>query len=444
MDQTVSGSVYSYTAQVPYSVSSTALTATVQEAVYGSVVANVYNSADTLIYGPINLASGQMSEVVPLSVGINKIQIIVLAVDGSGTTYTVTVNRAAAPTSSNGGGGGVLGPVTSKNGKITIPVGRAGEVTLDGDIEITIPANASSKQLEITIEKILSTQGLLGNKEVLASAVYEALKNFPENFGKAITLTLKFDASKVKSGQTVAIFYYDETKKTWVKVEGGKIKGDRISADVDHFTKFAVLVVDEKTGKPVGETATTEPTDTNAEVKLSDISGHWAEANIKQAVKQGIVKGYTDGTFKPNATVTRAEFAVMLNNALKPTGKGSELSFSDNAKIGAWAQEAIAQAVRASIIKGFSDGTFRPNAPLTRAEMAAIVANALKLVAEKNAATGFADDKLIATWAKGAIDALTKAGVMQGKSGNKFDANATTTRAEAVTVLLKMLAQVSN
>ncbi|TVY01147.1 hypothetical protein FPZ45_08305 [Cohnella terricola] len=175
--------------------------------------------------------------------------------------------------------------------------------------------------------------------------------------------------------------------------------------------------------------------------QFSDIAGHWAAANIREAVKQGIVQGYADGTFKPNATVTRAEFTVMLINALKPVGTGAELRFADNAKIGGWAREAISQAVQGNIIKGFSDGTFRPNAELTRAEMASIVANALKLIGNADAANGFTDAAKLPNWAKGAIGALAEAGIMQGKSGNKFDAAATATRAEAITILLKMLAQ---
>ncbi|WP_246120376.1 InlB B-repeat-containing protein [Cohnella terricola] len=379
----------------------------------------------------------------------------------NGTSYTFTVeainiagngiasiiSNAVTPTAPiappAGGGGGGVSPVTSYNGKITIPIGNAGVVSLGNEIEIAIPSNASSKQLELTIEKLLNTQGLMVNKEVLASTVYEVLKNFPENFGKPVTLTLKFDATKIKNGQTVEIFYFDEAKKVWVKVEGGKINGDRISVNVDHFTKFAVLVVDAKTGLPVTEGVATAPETTETptnDVKLSDIAGHWAAANIREAVKQGIVQGYADGTFKPNATVTRAEFAVMLINALKPASTGAELRFADNVKIGGWAREAIAQAVQENIIKGFSDGTFRPSANLTRAEMASIVANALKLAAEKGTATSFSDDKSIPTWAKGSIAELTKLGIMQGKSGNKFDAAATATRAEAVTILLKMLA----
>ncbi|QJD86606.1 S-layer homology domain-containing protein [Cohnella herbarum] len=442
LEQSVSESVYAYTASVPYSVSSTTVTATVSDAVYGNVALSLYDGADSLVLGPVNLASGQTSGQLPLKSGSNQIELVLTAEDGSNKLYSVTVTRAAppvTPTPSSGGGGG-SSTVTSKDGKLTLPVGKAGEVSLNNEIEIAIPANASKKQLELTIEKVLSTQGLLSNKEILASSVYEILKNFTENFDKPVTITISFDPSKLKSGQTVAIFYYDEVKKTWVKVEGGKISKDRISADVNHFTKFAALVVDEKTGLPVSEQST-EPTTKPAteEVKFSDIAGHWAEASIKQAVYGGIVKGYANGTFKPNATVTRAEFAVMLMNALKPQGNGAELKFTDNATIGAWAKNAVAQGVQAGIIKGGNDGSFRPNAEVTRAEMAVMIANALGKSSEANATTGFADDKDIPAWAKGSVAIAKQAGIVQGKSGNKFAPQDNATRAEAVTVLLKML-----
>jgi hypothetical protein len=431
LDQSMSGSVYSYTARVPNTVTSTTVTATVQEAVYRSVTANVYNGGNTLVFGPIDLVSGQVSSPIPLNVGMNNIKIVVIAQDGSEMTYTVAVTRAAAYTPSGGGGGG-LSVITSKNGKLTLPASRAGEVSLNNEIEISIPANASKKQLELTIEKVLNTQGLLSNREILASSVYEILKNLTENFDKRVTITFTFDPSKLKSGQTVAIFYYDEVKKVWVKVEGGKISKNRISVEVDHFTKFAVLVVDEITGLPVLEpfTGTT----------FSDIAKHWAEASIKQAVISGIVKGYTDGTFKPNATVTRAEFAVMLMNGLKLQGNGADLTFTDNAKIGAWAQKAVAQAVQAGIIKGNQDGSFRPNAEVTRAELAVMIANALGQPIEANATTSFADDKDIPAWAKGSVAIVKQAGIVQGKSDNKFSPQDNATRAEAVMVLLKMLA----
>ncbi|WP_225442816.1 S-layer homology domain-containing protein [Paenibacillus lycopersici] len=176
---------------------------------------------------------------------------------------------------------------------------------------------------------------------------------------------------------------------------------------------------------------------------FSDIQGHWAEASIKQAVSDGIVNGYQDGTFKPNQTVTRAEFAVMLINALKPQVEGTALTFTDAAENGAWAQKAIAQAVELGIIKGDVDGSFRPNAPITRAEMAVMLARALKLDVKSVDATEFADDQAIPAWAKGAVAEMEAQGIVQGKGANRFAPQDQATRAEAVTVLLKLLAQQS-
>ncbi|RIE01538.1 S-layer homology domain-containing protein [Cohnella faecalis] len=431
LDQTVSGSVYNYTANVPNSTSDFTVTATVSDPIYGSVSASVYNSANTLVAGPVSLLSGETSTGLPLKVGSNRIELFVIAQDGTSTKYTVTITRATPNDGPVGGGPSVVLPVVSTDGKLILPVGQAGEVRLDNGLVIAVPANASSKELGLTIEKVLDAKNLLSNREILASSIYEILKNFPENFSKSVTLTFVFDPAQLKTGQTVAIFYYDEVKKVWVKVNGSKINGDRIAADVDHFTKFAVLVVDQATVLPV-----TEPT---KEAQLSDISGHWAEANIKQAVSEGIVKGYTDGSFKPNTTVTRAEFTVMLMNALKAQDEGAELIFTDVASIGAWAKKAVEQAAKSGIVKGFDDNTFRPDAKITRAEMAEMIARAMDLSIEENAETGFADDKDIPSWVKGAVAALKKRNLIEGKGSNQFDPTAPATRAEALTIILKML-----
>jgi hypothetical protein len=388
-----------------------------------TVKASVSDVNATLTVNGVPVASGQSSGAIGLIVGGNVILIEVTAQNGTKKTYSVSVTRVAG-----GGGGGGGGPsiVTSTNGILTLPAGGTGVVSLEDKVTVSIPANATSKELKLTIEKLLATQNLLTNKEVLLSSIFEILKNFPENFSKPVTLTFVFDPASLKNNQRASVFYYDETKKIWVEV-GGKVNGNKISVEVDHFTKYAVLAVGQ------GDTPTA--------VSFSDISGHWAEANIKQAVNDGIVKGYSDGTFKPGKTVTRAEFAVMLMNALKPQEAGAALTFTDATKIGAWAQKAVAQAVQAEIIKGYKDGTFRPNAEITRAEMAAMIANALKLTIESDSVTGFSDDKAIPAWAKGSIAHMKQAGIMQGKGDNEFAPLDQASRAEAVTVLLNMLAQ---
>ncbi len=324
------------------------------------------------------------------------------------------------------------GKVISENGEISLPAGKPGEVSLGATILIEIPANAADKDLKVTIKKLLDTQELLNDKDVLVSPIYEILKNSSGNFEKPVKLTFAFDSKRLTNNQKPSVFYFDEQDQVWVEV-GGSISGNKITVEVNHFTKFAVFAIEKEVVSPEDEPV--------LETKFSDISGHWAEASIKQAVRANLVRGYDDGTFKPGKAVSRAEFAVMLMKALKPQGEAAALNFTDKATIGDWAQESVAQAVHAGVITGYEDGTFRPDAFVTRAEMAVMVAKALKLPIETASATSFADDADIPTWASGAIAAINKIGIINGSADNRFLSSNQATRAEAITVLLKMLEQ---
>ncbi|MGG1552449.1 S-layer homology domain-containing protein [Paenibacillus ferrarius] len=421
----------SYSSSVPYAISSV------------TVKPSADDSHATITVNGKPAASGQTGSAINLNVGNNVISIVVTAENGETKTYTVTVTRAS-DSEGGGNGGGYTPPsssdtkLTSTDGKLKLSAGKAGEVSLGAEMTVAIPADASGKELTVTIEKISDTlkqQLITGQKEALVSSIYELLKNISENFSKPVTLNFTFDPSIVKADQKASVFYYDEPKKVWVEVPGGKVSGNRISVEVDHFTKYAVFAADQKPA-----------TNEEQAVRFSDIAGHWAESKLKQAVVNGIVSGYPDGTFKPNHTVTRAEFAVMLMNGLKPQGDGdtlTELTFTDSVNIPSWAQKAIAQAAQAQIISGYDDGSFRPDAEITRAEMAVMIAIALKLKVEVNAATGFADDQAVPAWAKGAVVALAKQKLVEGQEANEFAPVAPTTRAEAVTVILNALAMKS-
>ncbi|MCI3921154.1 S-layer homology domain-containing protein [Paenibacillus sp. TRM 82003] len=323
--------------------------------------------------------------------------------------------------------------VIAEKGRITVPAGKKGEVSLGEQMKISIPAGVSEKELILTIEEVLDTQSLSLGNNVLASPIFEILKSFSENFSKPVTLSFAFDPNLLKENQRAAVFYYDEAKREWVEVEGGKITGNRIAVEVDHFTKFAVFAVDLFPEIPVADMGT--------DAGWSDIAGHWAEATIMEAVKSGIVAGYPDGTFKPNRLVTRAEFAVLLMNTFEPEAEGAEFAFVDAAEIEAWARTAVGQAVQAGVIRGYPDGTFRPNEGITRAEMAVLLANAIGATVEADAASGFADDKDIPSWARGAVHAMQRLGLVQGNGANEYAPNEPATRAEAVTILLNALVQ---
>lgn len=181
------------------------------------------------------------------------------------------------------------------------------------------------------------------------------------------------------------------------------------------------------------------PESDEPEEVFSDTAGHWAEAHIREAVVKGMVRGYPDGTFRPDQPVTRAEFTVMLVGALQLDGDADELTFTDHEKIGAWAKSSIALAAQAGIVTGYTDGSFRPDDSITRVEAAMMIAKAMQLPWEADEETHFADNDEIPQWAKGAAEAIRKLGIVNGRSENHFVPYGTTTRAEAVVMLLRVL-----
>ena len=178
-----------------------------------------------------------------------------------------------------------------------------------------------------------------------------------------------------------------------------------------------------------------ELVESSQEINLTDIKSHWAEKNIKQMVASGSVGGYPDGSFKPNSTITRAEFATMLVKAFKLENEGGKI-FADTANH--WAKNYIARATGSGIVSGYDADTFGPNNLITREQMAVMIAKAAKLT---NAVEGnaFADGTQIADWAKEAVAKANGNGIISGYPDNTFRPRATATRAEAVTVIVNAL-----
>jgi hypothetical protein len=170
-----------------------------------------------------------------------------------------------------------------------------------------------------------------------------------------------------------------------------------------------------------------------------DIRNHWAREAIEEAVAMGMVTGYPDGTFKPDGEVTRAEFTAMLMRVIDSSEvSGETLEFQDLASIPEWARPFIAAAVAERIVSGYEDGTFRSSNSITRAEMAVMITKAAALTQEVNV-LAFADTGDIPDWAQSAVAAAVEAGLIQGKGGNRFEPLNNATRAEAVSLILRMV-----
>ena len=126
---------------------------------------------------------------------------------------------------------------------------------------------------------------------------------------------------------------------------------------------------------------TYEPPAPDSSHPFSDIAGHWAEDWMEELYDVGLTSGYPDGTYRPQNQVTRAEMAVFLLRAKHGAGysppAASGGAFSDVG--GHWAEGWIEQLADEGITGGYPDGTYRPNNPVNRAEMAVFLTKAFNL-----------------------------------------------------------------
>ncbi|PQP82649.1 hypothetical protein C0Q44_14640 [Paenibacillus sp. PCH8] len=164
----------------------------------------------------------------------------------------------------------------------------------------------------------------------------------------------------------------------------------------------------------------------------SDINGNWAEKQITAWIDKGFIKGYEDGTFKPNHTITRAEFFSLVNRSFGFT-ETAPVSYSD-VPSSSWANAEVSKAVKAGYIKGYENGTIGLNKPITRQEVAVIIDELLKLSNKEMTESNFTDSSSVAPWAKTSVDATVAKGILQGFQ-NSFKPNKPITRAEAVVAL---------
>ena len=179
-----------------------------------------------------------------------------------------------------------------------------------------------------------------------------------------------------------------------------------------------------------GETATPqEPAFTFTDLP----SGHWAYNSVNVLAANFILNGYLDGTFKPEENITRAEFAKIIVSATDTLDTSSESSFTD-VSTDDWYYYYVSSAYKNGFIKGYPDGTFRPNDYITRADICTIVSRSL---GSPNTVSGsqFKDDFLIPSYAKIPVYALVKMGIINGMGDGNFAPTAFATRAQTAKII---------
>ena len=176
---------------------------------------------------------------------------------------------------------------------------------------------------------------------------------------------------------------------------------------------------------------------------FTDIENHWAKDNILFVVSRGLLNGTSETTFSPNTGMTRGMFVTALGRLAGINPDSCQSGKFTDVKADAYYAPYVNWAAKTGIVDGTSATTFAPDKQITREQMAVIMKNyAAKLgytIPKTLKAVTFADNASISSWAKEAVKSMQQAGILAGKTNNRFDPAGTATRAEVATVLRRFV-----
>lgn len=167
-----------------------------------------------------------------------------------------------------------------------------------------------------------------------------------------------------------------------------------------------------------------------------DIKGHWAQSEIASLSQQGIVNGMGSYRFMPEREITRAEAVTMIVNAYKPIGGSVVAKSFNDVSSSHWANDAIRKAMKQGWVQGFPDGSFKPDQPVTRAEMAVMIGHAEGVVTSAMWTRPFTDVELY-EWYTPMLSAMKAEGKLKGVEQNRFLPNEQASRAEFTSLLYR-------
>ena len=344
-------------------------------------------------------ADGAKSAVEKLKAAGEKVATIIIPdVKGETSETKVTIQKEAGRAFADGNLS--LG-ITTSNAGIVIP--NASLQGYDGDAVFTFTPlkDAAAKQgiQDRASKASVVTLATNGGKATVIGEPVAIDTNFQ---GRAVDVILPLNAAQLEGLQGSQLGVYIEHSDGTTAFKPGTIVdwqgGKGLRFTVDKFSTFAI-------------------------VKSDGAAKHTAYMN-----------GFSGGLFKPNQSLTRAEMATILSRIVPQTGTGEAKAFSD-VKPAYWAADAIANVTKQGLMRGYGDGTFKPEQPITRAEMATLVAALIPQQTKDGA--GFSD--IEGSWAAQAIVKVQGAGIIRGYEDGTFRPGNMLTRAEAAAIINRAL-----
>lgn len=236
-------------------------------------------------------------------------------------------------------------------------------------------------------------------------------------FDKPIKIALQVDP---KSDKDIIGFYFIADDGT-LEYIGGQLEDGKLTALVNHFSKYAVLEYDKQ---------------------FNDLPNkHWAASAVRELASKHLVQGVSVDAFQPERMVTRAEFTAMLVRLLGIEGTSTS-SFTDVSS-SAWYANYVAIAAQHGIVNGVGGSKFAPDALVTRQEMAAMIIRSYSLATgiepQDASGSGFMDIAETPQWAQSAIRTAHSLGLVNGKSATAFQPLQNGTRAESAMLIFNLL-----
>lgn len=170
--------------------------------------------------------------------------------------------------------------------------------------------------------------------------------------------------------------------------------------------------------------------------RIPDLDGHWAADGTSALISRGIIKGYPDGSIRPNDNITRAEAAVIIARSMNYSPTGKKVQFKD--PIPEWAADYVAELVYDGVFTGYPDGKFYPNDFISRQEAVCGIVKALGDSGLEEE-LGFRDAGEVGDWAKSWVRTGVEHNIVSGYPDNSFRPKKNVSRAEVFVMICRAL-----
>jgi hypothetical protein len=301
----------------------------------------------------------------------------------------------------------------------------------DISFKITLTDKSENKEIQTAFANGLPNGKALGsivdfNIEIMNTKTGKAIGT-ADKFSKALTRVIPVPKNLNNLPEQWGAFRYNETTKKFEFVAAKKVQIEGVWYVMINSYSNSTYVVAENV------------------VSFTDVQKHWGQPYVQLAAARGLVVGVGGGLYDPDKAVTRAEFAAMLVRALgRGTSTDTTAAPYDDVKSGAWYFGEVSKAKEFGLL-GFVKGkSFMPDQPLTREEMASVLAavitlEKLSITKELVSLDGYKDIGNVTAGYLEDVRMMVKLKIMTGTGADTFSPKGETTRAQAATVFIRTL-----